>query len=889
MSVYRISLDGPWQFQIDPAGGWDVAAIRDWRTAQVPMPWQAQFDDLRTASGTAWYRRTVTVDAAALEALPERAAILHFGAADYFATVWLNGTRIGEHEGGYLPFEFDVAAHLRPGDNDLVVRVEDASDDRAAYPERPFSEVPHGKQSWYGPLGGLWQSVWLELRPRLHITRLHLSPDVAAESIRVQAVLSAPLPEGAALEAVAFGPDGAEGARGPLDAEGRGVLAVSAPHLWSPETPNLYSVEVAILGAPAHMLRDTCGFRTVEARDGRIYLNGKPVYLRGALDQGYFPETIYTPPSLEYLEDQARKAKALGLNCLRIHIKVEDTRYYEVADRLGLLVWTEIPNWALLTEAAARRGEETFRGMVERDGNHPSIIIWTLINENWGTDLARNSEHRRWLRDFWHWAKAIDPTRLIVDNSACNGNIHVTGDIEDYHPYRAIPDHAASWDAWTAEFASRQSDWIWHPDYQHERRPDIPLLVSEFGNWGLPDPATLHEQGREPWWFETGYERDEGIVYPHGMEHRYDHLNLDRVFGSFAEFIRTNQEHMALSLHYEITTMRLFPEVAGYVITELTDVHWECNGLLTMPRAVKHGLDPILTSVNQDRVLLLRPERWSGRPGDSISVRVLASDVDGTGLSGSIEWETAGARGVAQTLDGVIDVPLDAPGVVTLRARWLDDGAQVAANAVDLACVEPQVTGAPLLVAGAPELAQALHVLGYSVAAWEPSGAAMPQGAIVVADHWTEALEAHVQQGGRLLLLAADPSVLERPLPAGRIVARQGTPWQGDWATSFAWLRKPDGPFATLPGGPLLEMEYAGLMPDAVITGLPPWVMRDHTWAGLALGWLHRTTSLLTAMPYGRGQIAVTTFRLDAATLATDVMAQALFAGTLDLLRDKPQ
>jgi beta-galactosidase/beta-glucuronidase len=157
----------------------------------------------------------------------------------------------------------------------------------------------------------------------------------------------------------------------------------------------------------------------VEARDGRIYLNGQPIYLRGVLDQAYYPETIYTPPSLEFLEDQARKAKALGLNCLRIHIKIEDPRYYDVADRLGLLVWTEIPNWVLLSDAADRRIKATFRTMVERDWNHPSIIIWTLVNENWGTDLARNPEHRRWLVEFYHAAKQIDPTRLIVDNSAC--------------------------------------------------------------------------------------------------------------------------------------------------------------------------------------------------------------------------------------------------------------------------------------------------------------------------------------------------------------------------------------------------------------------------------------------------------------------------------------
>ena len=266
-----------------------------------------------------------------------------------------------------------------------------------------------------------------------------------------------------------------------------------------PNSPSLYTVDATLTidGQAAHTVRKVCGFRTVEARDGRIYLNGEPIYLRGMLDQGYYPETIYTPPSLELLEEQAQTAKALGFNCLRIHIKVEDPRYYDVADRLGLLVWTEIPNWALLTDAAAKRARQTFEGIVARDGHHPSIIAWTLINENWGTDLTRNPTHRRWLADFYRAAKVLDPTRLVVDNSACCDNAHVASDLEDFHHYRAIPDHAQGWDEWVAGFAGRP-DWSWYPDFAHERRADLPLLVSEFGNWGLPDPEEIREGDASP-------------------------------------------------------------------------------------------------------------------------------------------------------------------------------------------------------------------------------------------------------------------------------------------------------------------------------------------------------------------------------------------------------
>ena len=279
---------------------------------------------------------------------------------------------------------------------------------------------------------------------------------------------------------------------------GRHTLT-APPALWSPDTPNLYTVVDGARWWTAPRNTHTAQHLRLSHRRGagRSHLpqRGSPSTCAACWTRPTTPETIYTPPSLEFLEDQARKAKALGLNCLRIHIKIEDPRYYEVADRLGLLIWTEIPNWVLLTTETDRRAKETFRAMVERDWNHPSIIAWTLINENWGTDLPRNPEHRRWLADFYHEAKTIDPTRLIVDNSACCDNFHVAGDMEDFHPYRAIPDHAANGMTWVTEFASRANDWIWAADYGHERRADLPLIVSEFGNWGLPHPDAILEDG----------------------------------------------------------------------------------------------------------------------------------------------------------------------------------------------------------------------------------------------------------------------------------------------------------------------------------------------------------------------------------------------------------
>lgn len=863
----RHSLDGTWQFTFDETITPAPAAAAAWRDATVPMPWQAQFDDLRHSGGVGWYRRAFRLDA-----VPTGAAVLHFGAVDYHATVWVNGREVGQHEGGYLPFEFDVAAQLRVGENDILVRAIDATDDHTRFPDYPFSEVPHGKQSWYGPIGGIWQSVWLEERSAAHIRSLRLTPDPATGAIAVEADTVGGA-ETVAIEVA--GPNGQPVAQGSLTG-GRGTVAVDDVQWWSPETPALYTVTATVMqgDATVDVLTATCGFRTVEARDGRIYLNGAPIYLRGVLDQAYYPGTIYTPPSLEFLEDQARKAKELGLNCLRAHIKIEDPRYYEVADRLGLLVWTEIPNWVHLTDAADARIKQTFADMVARDWNHPSIIAWSLVNENWGTDLARNPEHRAWLAAFVDEARALDPTRLIVDNSACGGNLHVAGDMEDFHDYRAIPDHAAEWDAWVADFAGR-ARWAWAEDYDHLRRPDLPLILSEFGNWGLPDPAQIREEGLEPWWFENGYNFGDGIVYPHNVEARFVAAGLDRLYPSLADFARAHQIHMAKSLHYEITTMRRASELGGYVITEFTDVHWECNGLMDMQRNVKAGLAEIFTPVNQDQVIALRPHGWSGAPGAQLQVDVTTYGVDGAAHHGMIRWQCGDATGELPAPGGTVTLTLpDAPGMHVLHAGWHGtDGATIATSSVELAVVAPQWPDTPVRVVDDPALAEALSGLGLNISD-DPN-------ATLIARQYTPALADAVQKGARLLLLLDASNAQETRLPWGAVVPRAGTPWQGDWATSFAWLRK-EGPFAALPGGPLLEMEFQPVIPDAVLVGVPHWAS-DASWAGLAVGWIHKPVSLLASGRYGRGYVVATTFRLPAELVAINSVAQALLSGMLTI------
>jgi beta-galactosidase/beta-glucuronidase len=434
-----LSLDGVWQFRHEDG---------PWREAHVPSPWQAEFSDLVDTSGRAVYKRSFTLP----DGWGAGELALKFGAVSYFCEVLLNGTEIGSHEGAFLPFEIVLPGKLLKAQNEIEVRVTMPSADQRAYPDYPFGEVPHGKISWYGRIGGLWQSVSLEARDARHVESIVIAAGIdGAVSVDLNFTAAS-----AGLAARI----GVEDEDGNLVAEtevtaGAAVtarLSVANPKLWSPDSPNLYALTVELGDADA--VTQSFGFRSIEARDGKLLLNGEPLYMRGALDQDYYPDGIYTPPSLEFLEDQARKAKHLGLNLLRCHIKVPDPRYYDVADRFGLLIWTEIPNVANFTSKAAARMRATMEGILKRDRNHPSIIAWTIINEDWGTRMLENAEHRQWVKDTYDWLKAKDTTRLVVDNSACFPNFHVKTDINDYHYYRSVPERRQEWDDITAQFAA---------------------------------------------------------------------------------------------------------------------------------------------------------------------------------------------------------------------------------------------------------------------------------------------------------------------------------------------------------------------------------------------------------------------------------------------------
>lgn len=879
VSRMRQSLDGAWAFRHESG---------EMRQALVPMPWQAQFADLRHRGGRAVYSRRF----AAPDLAGGREAVLIFGAVMWSAVVRVNGQVVGQSDNGWLPFECPLPAGLLRAEN--LVEVE------CALPESDgFAEIPHGKQSWYGPFAGIWQSVWLEVRDPVHLRHCAIRADLSGR-VSLDVALSAP----AEVRACVLDAGGAVVAEG-------AELVVPAPRLWSPEEPNLYRLRVTLeKDGVRDVTEHVFGFRSFETRGGRFYLNGEPFYMRGALDQDYYPEGIATPPSLEFLEDQARKAKELGLNCLRCHIKVPDPRYYEVADRLGLLIWTEIPNVASFTAASARRMRETMEGILARDGNHPSIAIWTLINEDWGTRLSEDPAHRRWLADTYDWLKQRDPERLAVDNSACHGNFHVKTDINDFHYYRSIPERRAEWEALTEEFAGG-AGWTYSPHGDAQRRGDEPLVVSEFGVWGLPQPNEVRIGGEEPWWMETGAAWGEGCALPHGLEERFASLQLDSVFGTVAGFVTAVQGYQFANLKYEIESMRARASIQGYVITELTDVHWESNGLLDMNRNVR-SFHRDFSSINTDVVIVPRADRWSGWMGQGfrleLSVATGGQDLPAAelhwemeGQSGSIAVPATPALSVTPVAALRLSLPMGgANRMLPVNLRLVSGGRELARNRAEIALY------APLAVDGLPTVGSADAVLAARAADLGLRVVALAAADVVLARILGPEDIARLQGGVRYLLLADGslggqprlrsdippreqpfipivdpepglPRAQEAQQPNMALHARHGTMWRGDWIASFTWLRR-EGPFAAIPGGPLVDASFDRVIPTHVLTGFRGWEFGGPVSSGLVVGWAHKPAALIAARRVGRGALVASTYRLLGSGMGEDPVADTLFA-----------
>jgi hypothetical protein len=879
-AVSSVSLDGDWHFLADPTGTLDVQKLDSSpyvRPTRIPSSWQSQFADLRDYAGAAWYWRTITVEPPAAD----QVALLRFDAVDYAADVYVNGQKAGSHEGGYLPFEIDVTSLLHAGDNQVAVRVTDpGAKPREVVEGISYAEIPHGKQSWYVQTSGLWQSVELDYRPRVRLGAVHISAALDGTLVVNAPVIRAGTAGSVSVTAEVLDPGGKSVWKGARDvAAGESAARLSGqihdPLLWSTSSPSLYELRVSLSSGDS--ARGRFGFRSFSTHDGKFYLNGKPIYLRGALDQDFFPDTIYTPPSLDALRDEMRKAKALGLNLLRCHIKVPDPRYLEAADETGILIWYEIPNWDKLTANSQRRAMETLHGMVERDANHPSIVIVSIINESWGANLKEPAD-RAWLKAAYQQAKAFVPW-LVVDNSACCDNFHLSTDIADFHQYAAIPDYASNFDRLVDDQAQRPG-WLFSPYGDAALKGDEPLMLSEFGNWGLPQVPE-----EKPWWFNRELGGEE-ITQPEGVDQRFADYQYSSLFPDLKALSEATEWHEFQALKYEIEALRAHPEIQGYVITEFTDLNWEANGLLDMWRHPK-AFGEALSRQQQDDLLVLRGDKRNYKADEPVEAAVYVSHYGPGDLAGAkVEWQVEGTPLVGSlpvaalpsasaAKVGTIRFPAPpgpTPAKRVLKARLIASDKTSSENSLDYYFYPIKPLDLPPPVSfydPAPgrlrRLAKDMRDRNYLA----PTGSeAFP---VLITSTLDETVKNKLRAGARVILIASDPLTLA---PGLVVAPRSEDDLSGNWISDFLWLRKGRAPFTNIGFDTLGGFETQAVTPATVIKGIPPGDFND-VLAGMFYGWIHDNVGVLVQAKAGKGKLLICTFSL-ATTYNSDPYATCL-------------
>ncbi len=484
-----------------------------------------------SASQALWYRRSVQVPAQ----WKGKRLLLHFGAVDWETTVWVNGRWTGTHKGGYDPFTFDISQFLQEnGPQTILVRVWDPTNAGNA-------SQPRGKQVlrpggiFYTAVTGIWQTVWIEPVPKAHVATLRTVPDIDHQTVSVTAEVAN------AEDQLRVGIEVREGQAVAARGDGRPgqavVLKIPKPRLWSPTTPYLYDLRVTVRDPQARVVDSVdsyFGMRKIAvARDSaginRLFLNNEPLFMLGPLDQGWWPDGLYTAPTDSALRYDLEQLKALGFNMLRKHVKVEPERLYYWADKLGLLVWQDMPSSLYDRKTAApdalaeadRQWDAELKAMIDHLYNYPSIIMWVPFNEGWGQhDTRRITE----------WVKAYDPSRLV--NNASGWTDEGYGDVSDIHSY---PGPAM-------------------PPVESGRA----VVLGEFGGLGLPVKGHL--------WREEG----------------------NWGYRSFDDFDSYRQKYTDLLVSmYGMVKKGL----AAAVYTQTTDCEIEVNGLMTYDRMVSK-LDP---------------------------------------------------------------------------------------------------------------------------------------------------------------------------------------------------------------------------------------------------------------------------------------------------------
>ena len=558
------TLNGIWQFAFDDANEglaarWFAPGCRLPLSITVPFCYQSEMSGIGgdEIHPVLWYRRAFTVP----ESMQNRRLLLRFGAVDYRCEVFINGSQAGNHTGGYTPFCLDITPYLVDGENDLCVRVEDA----------PDRSQPRGKQywerglfgCWYTPTSGIWQSVYLEAVGEIGLSRIHITPDIDNHQAIIEMTLDR-IPSSPLSAELTITMDDNLVRRLTVDVSDRQVripvdMLVASPFrqvaVWSPEQPVLYDVSIRLFsGEITHdTVRTYFGMRKVEVKDGYVLLNNQVIYQRLVLDQGYWPKSLLTPPSDDAIREDIEWTKRFGYNGARKHQKIEDPRYYYWADKLGLLVWGEMPSAYDFNGDMVANMADTMLEFINRDFNHPSIIAWVPLNESWGVfNIYKHPRQQSLARALYHLTKAADGTRIISGN---DGWEQTETDI------CALHDYCAEKETLQVHFLTRETVEARGCDHRMCYAAGLvptgkeAFMVTEYGGVAFDCVGEQGSMGGMETWGYNGKVSDEKTF-------------LSRVKGV-------------------TDAIRELPYCQGYCYTQLTDVQQEINGLLTPDRKPK--------------------------------------------------------------------------------------------------------------------------------------------------------------------------------------------------------------------------------------------------------------------------------------------------------------
>ena len=883
-------LDGPWMLGISDTP--DIAAVAFVDEIEPPMYPQLTLKDPPTGPTYYWYRRTVSIPD-----LPAQHRIsVVFGAADWIADVWANEQHIATHRGGYLPFEATLPKELHGHTVTLTVRVWDSPlfvNGPVAMPtgEPTQSEwIPRGKQHWYGECSGLWQPIWLRIRPESRITGLRTALEADLQTVTFLVFGSAKCSGELRIRITEIDNTSTiweTSTHGHIDA-GIGVSHLWPDvALWSPGSPSLYQV---YLSFEADGITDnqvfTTGFRRVERTPHELRLNGSPLYLRGVLDQDYDPASGFAYAGDAVIAKRFAAARSAGLNLLRCHVKIPDPRYLAQADRIGMLVWYELPSWGHPhrpdgTMPTWLRGdvEAMIRESSIRDGHHPSLVARSIINEGWGLDLMNSSADRHQLREWVSLSRECDPSRLVIDNSALAGNTHVDTDLADFHTYASHPHGDKQFETAVHRLATRPPDLWARGDAS---APQIrPVALTEFGIWGLPDNLPATKQGIEKkrrWSQSTAFDME-------GFEERYSKSFAKRAFKNSSELRQATQQVQASGLSQQITTLRRTPGLSGFVLTELNDQSWEANGLLDFGGNEKPALASI-RSVASETVVLIGGIPRSAWGGSNMSCSAILSGPRSTDTL-DITWRINGELRRRETIrcevghtPTVIDTfEFQAPQSPT--AEMIEVSVGVHSSRIDLeqrseVLVIPQAAATidgklRVFLTGesainqVSTLANALAEAGCTTLT-EPTRV----DAIVVAGGGSDAID--LVANGLPALVVADlaDTVFLPSIPR----LEQFDP---HWCTGFDWMRTET--FPDLAVGPLMQAPFHSCIAPRVIPALDGLDPAD-VLMGTYRGWLGNEAAITAQARYGKGRVVVTTLGLSSGG-RSDPLARALLVRLL--------